>query len=304
MLNELLADSGLRCVFCGHDKNTVLFTATQELASSLADSYSITDNSQGMHSDIFSCLKCGGAFTKRIDQDDQLVNYYRDQPLDLVYLSEERGRRRAFGRIIERIKSFFTGKKQGKILDIGCGPGIFLSEADRRGFDAWGVDLSTNSIEFARRKFGLKNVFQMRVEEITNSFPENSFDVITMFDVLEHVADPSKAIGIVDGKLKRGGYLVLTLPIIDFPGAKIMNKRWHALIPSHLNYFSKNALKLFFEPRGFEIVKINYYGHYFSPLYLFRKLFKNSTLNIPFVSGYEVPVNLFDEGEIYLKKVR
>jgi len=129
----------------------------------------------------------------------------------------------------------------GKILDIGCGIGIFLAEARNRGWSAYGFDISEFAVNYAKETLGLGNVKKMDVQDI--DYQKNSFDAITMFHVIEHVLYPKELIRRCYTLLKPGGILLLETPDISSRRAKIDGANWRYLkIPEHLNYFSLKTL--------------------------------------------------------------
>ena len=131
--------------------------------------------------------------------------------------------------------------RPGNILDIGCGIGIFLAEARNRGWSAYGFDTSEFAINYAKNKLGLENVKKMDVQDI--DYQKNSFDVITMFHVIEHVLYPKELLKKCYTLLKPGGILLMETPDISSRRAKIEGESWRYLkIPEHLNYFSLKTL--------------------------------------------------------------
>ena len=80
--------------------------------------------------------------------------------------------------------------KNGRLLDVGCGVGNFLSAARQAGFEVTGIELNQNAIRFARETYGLRELFAIRPDEFHTARPEKTFDVVTFFEVLEHQGDP------------------------------------------------------------------------------------------------------------------
>jgi 2-polyprenyl-3-methyl-5-hydroxy-6-metoxy-1,4-benzoquinol methylase len=103
-------------------------------------------------------------------------------------------------------------------------------------------------------------------------FPKNNFDVITMWDVLEHVPDPSKEIKDVNGLLKKGGLLCINYPDIGSLPSKIMGKRWVFLQDIHLWYFTPETITKLLKKHGFEILGFKRSWQYLSAGYLAHKI--------------------------------
>lgn len=157
---------------------------------------------------------------------------------------------RAHLRFVERYA------KGGMLLDIGCSTGLFLNEARRRGFDGAGVEFSASSAQFARDHFGL-SVTDGDIHAVDDA--EGALDIVTMFDVIEHVRDPARDIAAAHRLLRPGGLFILSTPNIDglFPRASEPLARplgyWpHIEPPWHLYQFSVRTLSAMLEARGFE----------------------------------------------------
>lgn len=149
---------------------------------------------------------------------------------------------------------------KGKLLDVGCGDGIFLKEVQKYGFDVYGIDFDKKSIEIARNKFGLKNVYPLSLEDFSSYTKKENlkFDIITTFEVLEHQDNPQNFIKIVRELLTENGYFVGTIPnrdgsFIEFYRGKIDK---NDLPPHHFLWFSVKSLKNFLESNDFIIEKI------------------------------------------------
>ncbi len=144
----------------------------------------------------------------------------------------------------------------GAVLDVGCSTGQFLAKARDRGFSVAGVEFSADSASFARDHFGLA-VEQGSIHD--SHHDAGSFDIVTMFDVIEHVPDPASDIAAAYRLLKPGGWFVLSTPNIDglFPRlsyklADRLNYWPHPEPPHHLYQFSIRTLSAMLDKAGFE----------------------------------------------------
>lgn len=140
--------------------------------------------------------------------------------------------------------------KGAKVLDVGCGYGFFLDEMKQRGFAASGMDVSKTAVGYA-----VKQGFDVRLGTLdTAAFEEGSFDVVTMFYVLEHIPDPLKALQRVKGILKPGGLLLLrlphTTPIVKALSVLGINNNLYDP-PFHLNDFSAASIKTLLTKAGY-----------------------------------------------------
>lgn len=152
--------------------------------------------------------------------------------------------------------------KPGRLLDVGCSVGFFLAFAKRAGWDVSGVEFSKDSADFAREQLG--NVILDGAIEDAN-FPAEEFDLVTMWDVIEHVSSPASALAKAAHLLKKNGMLVISTPNIDgiFPKASLpfasVLKHWpHPEPPYHLYQFSAKTLSRMLEKFGFQVDAVKY----------------------------------------------
>ena len=175
---------------------------------------------------------------------------------------------------------------RGKLLDIGCSMGFFLKVAEDRGWKVRGIDISEDAITIAQEDL-MGKVRATTLEE--SSFPNNHFDLITLWDTLEHVPDPVQTISQCYRILKPGGCLILTVPNISSWPAKIMGTNWMGYKDEHLFYFTRRSLKILLTQAGFEVKKIRYTGKYIN-LNMFTK--RLSLYSVPIATIIQKLINL------------
>jgi len=139
----------------------------------------------------------------------------------------------------------------GNFLDIGCAFGGLLSAADGR-FIPYGIGMSTYAGAHARRLFG-DNIHIGTLED--NPFRDGMFSVITMIEVLEHIADPVPAVKECFRLLRDGGLLVIQTANMAGLQARILKDRYAYFMPGHLSYFSKHNLTELLTHTGFSRIK-------------------------------------------------
>jgi 2-polyprenyl-3-methyl-5-hydroxy-6-metoxy-1,4-benzoquinol methylase len=130
--------------------------------------------------------------------------------------------------------------KGGRLLDVGCGVGHFLRLARQRGYQISGIDHDREAVRIARDKFGLEDVRACSVDALITEGWDRSFDVVTLFDVLEHLSDPLGTLRRLRKLLRPGGYLVCSVP-----SAERWPARFHPLLdrpPHHLTLWTPEAL--------------------------------------------------------------
>ncbi|MBI4743975.1 MAG: class I SAM-dependent methyltransferase [Actinobacteria bacterium] len=146
---------------------------------------------------------------------------------------------------------------KGRILDVGCGNGIYLYNLEKYGWDVHGIEISPKAVAFAQEKLGLKSVRQGTIKDA--KYPHEYFDVITMNHVIEHLPNPKEALREINRMLKNEGLLIITTPNINAFNAKIFREYWFPLeTPRHLNLFQASSLDKLLQYTGFVSTKKAY----------------------------------------------
>lgn len=192
--------------------------------------------------DIFFCSKCMIGMTIPAPSPEELGELYSsdnyraasgvkfNRPLERIVFLFRLGRKR-------RIEKYI---KTGRILDIGCGRGLFLSLMGSGGWEVAGTEFNEETASFASRAY--------RVEVKTGGpaewgFKDESFDVITINHALEHIRNPGEIISACKRLLRKGGLLVIAVPNISSLQAAAGKGAWfHLDIPYHLYHFSEEGL--------------------------------------------------------------
>jgi SAM-dependent methyltransferase len=139
--------------------------------------------------------------------------------------------------------------KSGRLLDVGSATGVFLNGMRQRGWDVYGVEPTKYAAEYARKRFDLQ-VQEKYLEEA--EFDEGFFNVITMWDVLEHVPFPDQILAKISRLLQPGGWLIMTLPNPDSWERKWFGKYWAGWdVPRHFHIFSRETLGRYLNEAGF-----------------------------------------------------
>jgi len=177
------------------------------------------------------------------------------------------------GQIIDKSANLIEARTNtggGKLLDIGCGYGFFLKEMKLRGWQVEGVEVSQTGRQYARDKWGI-NVYSQPVEDI--DIPENSFDVITMFYLIEHVSNPLALLKKVNRILKPGGLILLrwphSTPIVRLLGP-LSRKLDLYHTPYHLYDFSPETMKILLAITDFKNVETIIGGYTLPPREMYR----------------------------------
>lgn len=148
-------------------------------------------------------------------------------------------------------------KRSGRLLDIGCGYGYFLAAIRSRGYEVRGLDLSEWAGTYARGKLGI-DVSLGSIQE--GVFSKESFDIITMWHLLEHTPDPNLVLRQAREWLKKGGILVVDVPNYEGTDARYLKRAWDGwCLPYHLWHFTRGSLIKLLQSHGFRVVKYKDY---------------------------------------------
>jgi len=145
----------------------------------------------------------------------------------------------------------FGGKR---LIDVGCGSGVFLSEAVRQGWQCWGIDFSPFAVAAARRQ-----VPEARIENNTleNLSSVEKFDLINLSHVLEHLTDPNQALRTCYDRLNSDGKLRVIVPNFGGLESRVFRQSWIGLdIPRHLFHFRKSVLCDLLREIGFSDIQV------------------------------------------------
>jgi 2-polyprenyl-3-methyl-5-hydroxy-6-metoxy-1,4-benzoquinol methylase len=210
---------------------------------------------------LVHCLDCGVQFTSRRPSDDELARHYRDYGTEMLDSPVTRQRYR------ELLDSFEPYRRTNRILDFGCGLGYFLEEAEARGWEAHGCEFSSRALDGTAEK-GLKVV---RAPVGPGTFDRDAFDVVTAFEVVEHLREPALEAGTITEALRPGGLFYCTTPNFGALARRVVGERWVIIeYPEHLFYFTGASLRRWLERFDLHAVSIIATG--FSPSTLRRSV--------------------------------
>lgn len=198
---------------------------------------------------IVKCSHCGLKFANPRATSNEVVDLYGG-----AYMANLESVRPLLVKICEKRLTFVERyKNSGKMLDVGCGNGYFLRAAERNGWEVFGTEVSSYSIEYCKKKFGI----QIQHGEIFDTkYAENYFDVITLWHTFEHVKDPITYLQEFNSILKPDGLIFILVPNEKF----ILNylKGWNWIgkseILEHLFFFSVDTLDSMLVNAGFKAI--------------------------------------------------
>ena len=240
----------VRCPLCGADDYVVRFE--DRLGHVTVDPnvhYTSTSNAYGEHGRIVKCRSCSIVYMNPRPHHQAVQSNYAAVE-DTRYLEEEQGRIETFTESLEHIQEFVP---TGTLLDVGCHVGTFLTVAEAHGFTVAGVEPSTWAAQIARDRIA-GTVHCGAIEDAP--LPEGGHDVVTLWDVIEHLPDPAIDIRAIHGALRPGGIFAVSTMDVDSLFARVLGRRWPWYMQMHLVYFSRQTLCEMLRREGFEIADV------------------------------------------------
>ena len=232
--------SGEPCVLCGKPVSEPVFQVTPEGMDGTHAPRTFT---------LLRCDSCGLVMTApRLDQ-AELEPYYRPEYWGRAdadnpdWVRRDQAPRTAF---LERFR------REGRLLDVGCGLGLFLLALDPARWERLGLEVMPAAYQRAARRLGADRI--VTAELTAAEFPPEHFDVITFWDALEHLPDPVRALKAAFRLLRPGGLVLLRLPNSASYAARRFRQDWYELaIPYHAYHFTPATLTRALEATGFRV---------------------------------------------------
>ncbi len=206
---------------------------------------------------LVKCVKCNFVFAKTVPSKEILVKHY-DAYGRNDYLSPITIKR--YNELLDKFENF---RKTNRLLDVGCGIGYFLEIAKNRGWEVYGNEFTKEAMLICQKK-GINMSFGELSEEM---FPENFFDVITSFEVIEHLSFPIKDLNLMMKYLRKAGGMYITTPNFNSINRYYLKNKWNIIsYPEHLSYFTKSTInkairrigikKVFLKTQGFSLTRL------------------------------------------------
>lgn len=244
-------------------------------------------NNTGEVFDVVKCQKCDFIFTNPRPTKETVSYFYPDsagyyQPVSQDNTKSSLFKKGFFNAVLKHcynyevetpygvvvahlLKLLFSKKialmhipdfvKEGKLLDIGCSWGGYLSQMQRYGWDVYGTEINEKVVKYAHEKLNLKNVRLGFFENI--AWKQNFFDVVHMNMVLEHLYEPLLSLRLIYSVMKSKGQLILSVPDISGVEARLYKGKAYTLqVPQHLSHFSPKTITDILSRTGFRVEKI------------------------------------------------
>jgi 2-polyprenyl-3-methyl-5-hydroxy-6-metoxy-1,4-benzoquinol methylase len=254
------------CNLCGSWDAEELYPAAERRNGHgpVDDIYACTSNAYGVCGPIVKCRRCGLVYQSPIPSVGEIIDAY-DGVVDRRYEEERSGRIETFSRDLAALERH---EQEGQLLDVGCHLGMFLEVARAKGWDVTGVEPSRWSVERARER-GL----DVRHGTLGNvKLPAESFDALTMWDVVEHLVDPIAELRRAHRLLRPDGLLALSTMNVDALFPRLAGRRWPWYMQMHLVYFSRRTLHNMLAKAGFRVVEMSRHKRVVRLSYLVSRL--------------------------------
>ena len=242
----------VNCNLCGNNDFNVIYhsrydkISQQELAEKFRSS-----GDELLLDQMVMCKRCKLQYVNPRIKSEFIIKGY-SEGTDENFISQASSREMTFDKALRYIEKFTNGKK-GKIYDIGTAGGSFLQAAKKRNWEVYGTEPNKWLVNWCKENYGIEI---LQGDMFSHHFDNNFFDVVTLWDVLEHVPDPTKNLNEISRILKKDGFLIVNYPDIGSWISKLLGRRWMFLLSVHLFYFDRKTIKKMLRKVGFDIIKI------------------------------------------------
>lgn len=241
----------INCPICNSNNYTVKYLPT----SNIIDPKLLYGASSGIPGTqrLVVCDKCSLIYENPRYPEKIILKGYEDSD-EHGHDSQFKVRVSSFLKALVRNKNFMP-PIGAKILDIGTAGGAFLDAAENYGYEAWGMEPSSFLVDKGKKR-GLK-IEQGTID--SHNFKQKSFDMICLWDVLEHLANPRQSLLQIKKLLKDDGVLLINYPDISTLQAKLFRQKFWWIISVHLTHFTPTTISKICELTGFEVTRFNPY---------------------------------------------
>lgn len=276
----------IACPLCAEKEFSVVYMATfpPDISQEFLRNVYRSSSDQKIFEQVVRCSKCSLVYLNPRLKSDSIVEAYAEGE-DTVFVEQDAMRIRTFTAALRRLNKEYglILSKETRVLDIGCAGGAFLRAARNLGLSAVGVEPSKWLSEHARSQHDL----DVRTGTLSDhSFSEEYFDLITLWDVIEHLPDAGAELRQIHHLIKPDGLLVVNYPDFGSFVARILGKKWPFLLSVHLVYYTPQTIRKQLLKSGFEVLDIRMHWQTLELGYILKRM----TAYFPFIRffGYVV----------------
>lgn len=209
--------------------------------------------------EIVSCKNCGFKFTNPRPDENQIGKYYQSEN----YISHSNTSKGIISKAYHLVRNYTLNRKlklinnlqpnKGAILDVGCGTGMFLKTCQEGGWEVAGIEVDAGA-----RAMTESQTNQKIENKILGGYQNKTFEVITLWHVLEHIHSLQETVKWINEKLGKNGHLIIAVPNYESYDAQKYKENWAAYdVPRHVYHFSQQTIELLFKQNGFQLIQIN-----------------------------------------------
>ena len=237
------------CNLCGSDSFSVIYPPNYGMShpDRIVNSFKSSGN-EVLFDQLVRCQVCGLQYLNPRLREDLILEAY-SAGADETFISQLTARERTFNKCLNVIEHLIPAR--GKILDVGTAGGSFLDIAKKRGWEVAGCEPNRWLSEWGGKHYNIPihagTIFDMNLNDA-------SFDVVTLWDALEHTPDPKAVLLECRRVLKPNGLLAVNYPDIESLIARLMGRKWVFLLSTHLYYFTTETIQKMLELTEFRII--------------------------------------------------
>lgn len=275
----------IACPLCSATTFTVVYPANfpPELSTEFLTKVYRSSSDQALFEQVARCTECGLVYLNPRLSAERIIEAYAGGE-DQAFIKQDAMRIRTFVEALKELARKYQMKlsPETRVLDVGCAGGAFLRAARQVGLTPVGVEPSRWLSAYARTEHGLDVRSGTLAEQ---RFEPGSFDLITLWDVIEHLPEPGQELDHIHTLLKPEGLLVVNYPDFGSLPAKLLGRKWPFLLSVHLLYYTPETMRRELKKHGFEVLSITRHwqtlelgyvleraSHYFSFFGVVKKL--------------------------------
>jgi SAM-dependent methyltransferase len=255
------------CPVCGGNESQRLFGSRRAAGRGAVDAASFVPSSDSFGrtaGETVRCSHCGHGSLLAPPPDVALHEAYEEAE-DELSLEEEAGQVATADRDLATMERWV---RPGRLLDIGSWTGSFLVAAAARGWESEGIEPSA----WACRRAAERGCVVRQTTFDEAELPDASLRAVVICDVLEHLPDPGAAVERIKRSLEPGGVLFATVPDAGGRVARLLGRRWWAVLPMHVQYFTRHSMGMLLQRHGLVVGTVATHPKVFSTRYYASRL--------------------------------
>jgi 2-polyprenyl-3-methyl-5-hydroxy-6-metoxy-1,4-benzoquinol methylase len=252
MLSEMV--EAVRCPGCDADDFETIYPSAypSDLTAGQVHEIYSASSSHRLFDAVVRCRKCSLVYLNPRFRQDLILESYADA-VDPTFVKQNDLRIRTFRRSVDRLLARKAFAGNARVLDVGCAGGAFPKAAQDAGLQVTGVEPSRWLAEFGRTSYGVDVRTGFLADQ---AFEAESFDVVTLWDVIEHLPDPRNVLREIRRVLKADGTLIINFPDDASVARRLLGRNWPMFLSVHLIYFTPRTLAEFISREGFETIEV------------------------------------------------